>query len=142
MKIVDANLLIYAANLDSPLHSKAKRWLERALDGEDPVAFPWMALLAFLRVTTRAGLLQKPLSIEAGFDFVSSILDSPAGLIIHPGPRHSQILRELLEPLGTGGNLTTDAHLAALAIEHRATLCSCDSDFARFPGVKWMNPLA
>jgi hypothetical protein len=142
MTLLDANLLIYAVNRDAPLHRQAKAWLESVLSGPETVGFPWNVLLAFLRLTTRPGLFQRPLSTDAAFDLVASWLDQPSAAIVHPGPRHLQVLREALLPLGTGGNLTSDAHLAALAIECGAELCSCDTDFARFPGLKWRNPLS
>jgi toxin-antitoxin system PIN domain toxin len=141
MILVDANLLIYAVNQDAPLNRKAKRWLESALSGKETVGFPWNVLLAFLRLTTRPGLFVRPLPVDTAFDLVASWLDQTPSTIVHPGPRHLVVLRELLRPLGTGGNLTSDAHLAALAIEHGAELCSSDTDFARFPGLLWSNPL-
>ena len=142
MILLDANLLIYAVNSDAPLSRKAKSWVEAALSGPETVGFPWSVLLAFLRLTTRPGLFRHPLPIDTAFELVHSWLDQPSATIVHPGPRQLQILRELLLPLGTGGNLTSDAHLAALAIEHRAELCSSDSDFARFNGLNWRNPLS
>jgi hypothetical protein len=142
MILVDANLLIYAVNADAPLHRKAKSWLESALSGTETVGFSWNVLLAFLRLTTRPGLFRHPLSVGRAFDLVASWLDQESAAIVHPGPRHLLVLRELLLPLGAGGNLTSDAHLAAMAIEHRAELCSSDTDFARFPGLKWRNPLS
>jgi len=142
MILVDANLLIYAVNRDAPLHRHAKSWLESALAGPDTVAFSWNVLLAFLRLTTRPGLFRRPLSWVTAFDLIASWLDQPSATVVSAGPRHLRILRELLLPLGTGGNLTSDAHLAALAIEHGAELCSSDADFARFPGLHWSNPLA
>jgi hypothetical protein len=141
MILLDANLLIYAVNEDAPLNRKAKLWLESALSGPEAVGFPWNALLAFLRLTTRPGLFRHPLPVDTAFDLVASWLDQASATVVHPGPRHLTILRELIEPLGTGGNLTSDAHLAALAIEHGAELCSSDTDFARFRGLKWRNPL-
>jgi toxin-antitoxin system PIN domain toxin len=140
--LVDANLLIYAVNEDAPLHRRAKGWLESALSGPETVGLPWTVLLAFLRVSTRPALFREPLSAEVAFDLIADWLDQPIATIVHPGPRHLPILRGLLLPLGVGGNLTSDAHLAALAIEHGAELCSSDGDFARFPGLKWRNPLA
>jgi toxin-antitoxin system PIN domain toxin len=142
MILLDANLLIYAVNQDSPVNRKAKSWLESAISGPDTVGFSWNVLLAFLRLTTRPGLFRNSLPLETAFDLVASWLDQPSATVIHAGPRHLQIMRELLLPIGTGGNLTSDAHLAALAIEHGAELCSADSDFARFEGLKWSNPLA
>ena len=142
MILLDANLLIYAVNQDAPLNRKAKSWLESVLSGQQTVGFPWTVLLAFLRLTTRSGLFRHPLPVDTAFELVVSWLDRPSATIVHPGPRHLPVLRELLRPLGTGGNLTSDAHLAALAIEHGAELCSSDTDFARFHGLKWRNPLS
>ena len=135
MILLDANLLIYAVNEDAPLNRKAKSWLEAALSGPETVGFPWNVLLAVLRLTTRPGLFRHPLPVDAAFDLVASWLELPSATIVHPGPRHLQLLRELLLPLGTGGNLTSDAHLAALAIEHGAELCSSDTAFVRFQGL-------
>jgi toxin-antitoxin system PIN domain toxin len=140
--ILDANILIYAVNADSPVHRKAKAWLESALSGPETVAFSWNVLLAFLRLTTRPGLFPRPLSPDKAFDVLSEWLDQPFATVVHPGSRHLPILRELLRPLGTAGNLTSDAHVAALAIEHGAQVCSSDTDFARFQGLNWRNPLA
>lgn len=142
MKLLDANLLLYAVNVDAPLHRKARSWLEKTISGGETVAFSWHVILAFIRLTTRPGLFQRPLSPEVAFDLVADWLNQPAATVVHPGPRHLSILRGLLAPLGTAGNLTSDAHLAALAIEHGAELCSCDVDFSRFPGLHWRNPLA
>jgi uncharacterized protein len=142
MILLDANILIYGVNADSPLNRKAKKWVESVLSGQETVGFPWNVLLAFLRLTTRPDLFRQPLSVGAAFDLMASWLDQPSATIVHPGSRHLSILRELLQPLGSGGNLTSDAHLAALAIEHGAELCSSDTDFARFHGLKWRNPLA
>ena len=141
MILLDANILIYAVNADAPLNRKAKAWLESALSGRETVGFPWAVLLAFLRLTTRPGLFRRPLPVDTAFHLVARWLEQPPATVVHPGPRHLQVLRELLRPLGTAGNLTSDAHLAALAIEHRAELCSSDTDFARFPGLAWRNPL-
>ena len=141
MIFLDANVLIYAVNEDAPLNRKTKRWLEFSLSGSETVGFSWNVLLAFLRLSTRPGLFRNPLTIAAACDVVDSWLDQSSATIVHPGPRHPRIFRDLLVPLGTGGNLTSDAHLAAIAIEHGAELCSFDADFARFPGLKWRNPL-
>src|SRR6266849_6114844 len=142
MILLDANLLIYAVNEDAPLNQKAKAWLESSLSGPDTVGFSWNVLLAFLRLTTRPGLFRNPLPLETALYLIASWLDQPSATVVHAGPRHLRILRELLLPMGTGGNLTSDAHLAALAIEHGAELCSTDTDFARFHGLKWRNPLS
>jgi uncharacterized protein len=142
MILLDANLLIYAVNQDSPLNRKAKPWLESLMSGQETVGFSWNVLLAFLRLTTRAGLFRNPLPLETAFDLIGSWLDRPSATVVHAGPRHVRILRDLLVPTGTGGNLTSDAHLAALAIEHAAELNSTDNDFGRFHGLRWKNPLA
>ena len=142
MILVDANLLIYAVNRDAPLHRKAKSWLEAAVSGPESVGFSWNVILAFLRLTTRPGLFRSPLSVETAFTVIAGWLDQPSSTVVHAGPRHLRVLRELLVPIGAAGNLASDAHLAALAIEHGAELCSSDADFARFPGLKWHNPLA
>lgn len=141
MIIVDANLLIYAVNRDSPLHSRAKAWLEHAISGRETVGLPWNVLLAFLRLTTRQGLFARPLPVSMAFQIMDAWLGRDSVTLVSPGPRHYQLLRDLLKTSGTGGNLTSDAHLAALAIEHGAELCSVDSDFSRFPRLVWRNPL-
>jgi toxin-antitoxin system PIN domain toxin len=105
------------------------------------VGLPWLVLLAFLRLTTRTGLFQKPLAVETAFDLIDAWLQQPSVTVPEPTARHLRTLRDLVLPLGTGGNLTSDAHLAALAIEHGAEVCSTDNDFARFRGLRWRNPL-
>lgn len=141
MKIVDVNLLLYAVNEDAPLHAQARPWLETVLSGRETVGFAWGVLLAFLRLSTRAAVFPRPLAPEGSLDVIDAWLSQPCSTIVHPGERHLRILRDLITPLGAGGNLASDAHLAALAIEHGAELCSCDSDFSRFPGLRWRNPL-
>jgi toxin-antitoxin system PIN domain toxin len=142
VKLVDANLLLYAVDDSSPHHAVAKPWLERQLSGAETFAFAWAVLLAFLRLVTNPRVFAAPLTAEEALDLVDSWLEQPNATVVHPTDRHSALLRELLQSLGTAGNLTSDAHLAALAIEHGAELCSGDSDFARFPRVRWLNPLA
>lgn len=142
MIIVDANLLIYAVNRDAPLHDRARTWLELAISGRETVGLPWNVVLAFLRLTTRPGLFRRPLTVAAALDVIGSWLDRESVMLIHPGPKHYLHLRDLLLECGTGGNLTSDAHLAALAIEHGAQLCSLDGDFSRFPRLDWRNPLS
>ena len=142
MIVLDVNLLIYAVNEDSPYHKKAKSWLEAAVSGAETVGMPWIVLLAFLRLTTRTGLFRKPLTVDASFDLVDAWLQQPPVTVPEPTARHLQTMRDLVSPLGTGGNLTSDAYLAALAIEHGAELCSTDHDFGRFSRLRWRNPLA
>jgi hypothetical protein len=142
MKIVDANVLLYAVNGDAPQHGAARAWLETVLSGTETVGFAWIVLLAFLRLSARAAVFSRPLLVAESVGVVEAWLEQPCATIVHPGDRHLRILKDLIEPLGTGGNLTSDAHLAALAIEQGAELCSCDADFSRFPGLRWRNPLA
>lgn len=142
MKLVDANVLLYAVNEDAPQHPKARAWLERALSGPEPLGFDWTVLLAFLRLSTRTAVFPRPLTPAQAVDVMSSWLAQPCAEIVDPAERHLEVLGRLLEPLGTAGNLASDAHLAAMAMEYGAELCSCDADFKRFPGLRWTNPLA
>ena len=112
------------------------------LNGVRPVGLPWVTILGFIRVTTHPRVLARPLSPQAACAPVRAWLERPFVAILHPGQRHAEILFGLLERLGTGGNLTTDAHLAALCIEHQAELHSTDADFSRFSGLRWKNPVA
>jgi uncharacterized protein len=141
VKLVDVNLLLYAVDEVAQHHERARRWLESVLSGTEPVAPPWTVLLAFIRLATRAAIFTDPLTPDEALDIVDGWLAQPPVVVVHPTDRHATVLRELLHPLGTAGNLTTDAHLAALAIEHGATLCSADADFSRFPGLRWLDPL-
>lgn len=141
MRLPDVNLLVYAYDDGSPKHDDAKEWLEDVLSGTETVAFAWPALIGFLRVTTNPRALANPWRPADAFDVIDSWLAQPNATVVHPTARHAAILRELLAPLGTGGNLTNDAHLAALAIEHGATLYSSDNDFSRFAGLSWVDPL-
>ena len=122
-------------------HEPARAWVEERLSGTETFAFTWVVLLAFIRLTTSPRVFQSPLSTSEALDLVDSWLAQPCVTVVHPTSRHAPVLRDLLEPLGTAGNLTTDAHLAALAIEHGAELCSTDRDFSRFAGLRWANPL-
>jgi toxin-antitoxin system PIN domain toxin len=141
MIVPDVNLLLHAYNSGSRVHTRARHWLEDLLNGERPVGLPWAVLLGFIRITTHPAVLTHPLAAAESCGIVRSWLDRPQSGVLHPGERHASILFALLESLGTAGNLTTDAHLAALAIEHQAELHSTDADFARFPGLRWRNPV-
>lgn len=140
MILVDANVLIYAIDSDSPRHEAARRWVEEAFSGTDPIGLPWVVLLAFLRLVTREAIVRRPLEPERAYAFVDEWLALPLVRAVAPGPGHWAIMRSLLGPLGTAGNLTTDAHIAALALENRARLCTADNDFRRFPGLRVVNP--
>ncbi len=139
MRIVDANVLIYAVNSSAAQHEVAADWLDGALSEPEPVAFPWIALLAFIRLTTRPGVLPSPLSVDQAMSVVEAWLGQPSARVAHPGPRHAEILGNLLRAAGTGGNLTTDAHLAAIALEQGAEMWSFDADFRRFPGLAFRH---
>jgi toxin-antitoxin system PIN domain toxin len=141
VKLPDVNLLLYAIDEQSPKHERARPWLEEALSGAEAVAFAWAVLLGFLRISTNAAILERPLDLDEALDYIDAWLDRPCAITVAPSLRHAVLLRELLGPLGVAGNLTSDAHLAALAIEHGAELCSCDTDFARFEGLRWRDPL-
>lgn len=142
MKLIDLNVLLYAVNNDSHLHRPAKVWLEDVLSGDEPIAIPRVVLLGFLRLATNPHVFPKPLPVNQALEVMDGWLNQ---LNVHlPAPQngHWAILRSLLEEAGTAGNLTTDAHLAALSIENGAELCSTDSDFSRFPRLRWSNPLS
>jgi len=142
VKLVDANVLLYAVNTDAPHHERSLRWLDGALSGADTVAFAWIALLAFVRLSTKAELFPSPLGVDGAMDRVDAWLGAAPAVIIEPTVDHPRILRDLLRPLGSGGNLVNDAHLAALSIEHRCGIVSFDNDFDRFAGVDWTLPPA
>ncbi|HKG03223.1 MAG TPA: type II toxin-antitoxin system VapC family toxin [Conexibacter sp.] len=140
MKLPDVNVLLYAVDESCRHHDGARAWLEGALSGTETVAFCWSVLLAFVRLSTRPVVFEQPLTADEALDLVEGWLEQPNATVVDPTPRHVATLRDLLRPLGTAGNLTNDAHLAALAIEHGAELCSYDGDFARFAGLRWSRP--
>ena len=138
--IVDANVLLYAVDADSPFHRAAAGWLERALNGPGRVGFPWPSLLAFQRIATHPRATPNPLAPAGAWRHVSDWLGADQAWIPQPGPRHADILRELIVSNDLRGNLVPDAHLAALALEHGVGVCSFDSDFARFDRLVWERP--
>lgn len=141
MILVDANLLIYAVNSDASFHERARDWLEETLSGPTSVGLPWVSLLAFLRITTHPGIFARPMLSDAATRFVDGWLAQPFVEPVGPGAQHWPILRNLLHRAGTSGNLTSDAHIAAMAMERGATVYSADHDFGRFAGVRHVNPL-
>ena len=141
MKVPDLNLLIFAVDRRSPSHKATVSWWNGLLSGNETVAFSWTVLLGFVRLTTHSRVVQMPLTPSESLDYIDRWLAHPVTTLIEPTPRHASVLRDLLADVGTGGNLVSDAHLAALAIEHGAELCSADRDFGRFPGLRWSNPL-
>ena len=142
MILVDANLLIYAANVRANEHDRAKSWLDGHLSGSVRVGLPWPSLLAFVRVLTNPVIVGKAVTTATAWQQVRDWLKADVVWIPVPGERHVDILGQLLDNPLMSSRLVTDAHLAALAIEHGLTLCSTDGDFAKFPGLKWENPLA
>lgn len=141
MILVDANLLIYARSAASPDHAAARAWLDSRLNGSAPVGLPWPSLLAFVRVTTNPRIHARPLAMDAAWRQVEEWLDCEPAWIPAPTERHRALLGPLLARAAGRADLVADAHLAALAIEHGLILCSTDGDFARFPGLRWENPL-
>ncbi|HEY5791974.1 MAG TPA: type II toxin-antitoxin system VapC family toxin [Chthoniobacterales bacterium] len=141
MILPDVNLLIYAHNVRAPHHSQALDWWNECLAGPNGVALAWVAILGFVRICTHPKTFERPLAVAEATGRVEEWLSLPHVQLIHPSPNHFQKWSELLRQLGTAGNLTTDAHLAALAIERGLILHTTDADFSRFPGLKWKNPL-
>jgi hypothetical protein len=142
MKVVDLNILLYAVNQDAIQHESVRTWWESAVDDEEPVGLPWVVLLGFLRLSTSPRVFPHPLSAEQAIERVDAWLSHPRTKILLESEEQWGILRNLLERTGTAGNLTTDAHLASLAIAYGATLVSCDAEFGRFQQLRWLNPLA
>ena len=141
MILVDANILIYAVNRDADQHRKARNWLEQALSGTTEIGFAWIVILAFIRVTTRAGIMARPLHFTHALSYVDGWLSQSNAILVSPGERHWPIFRNLLSGTGSAGNLTSDVHLAALAVEYGAEIYSADYDFRRFTGITHINPL-
>ena len=140
MRVVDVNVLVYAANADAPHHEAARGWLDEALSGAATVGFAWMVVLGFVRLTTKPGVMERPATVDEAWDVVDEWLGAPSAVVVEPGARHASLVRELLRQVGTGGNLVNDAHLAALAIENRGAVVSFDHDLGRFRGVRWERP--
>lgn len=137
MRTPDVNVLLHAVNQDSPQHVVAREWLEAAFARPAGMGFAWSALLGFLRLATRRGIFATPLTIEVALGVVDVWLNHPRARVLEATERHAGVLGRLLLGAGQGGNLVSDAHLAALAIEHQAELGTFDRDFGRFPGLRW-----
>lgn len=142
MILPDVNVLVYAVDAAAPRHAQARRWLEEVLSGTEEVGFAWAVLMGFVRISTNPAAFETPLEGDQAFGYVDEWLARPVAFPLSPGSDHVTLVRELLQPLGIAGNLTSDAHLAALAIEHGAELCSSDTDFGRFRGLRWTDPLS
>lgn len=141
MIVVDVNLLLYATFATFSQHRAARSWFEKALNGHDQVLLPGVSVFGFVRIATNPRVFEQPLAVEDALAAVEVWLAQPHVHFLAPGPRHVEIAFRLLRELGVARNLTTDVQLAAHAIENQARLCSNDSDFARFQGLRWENPL-
>ena len=141
MILIDANLLIYAYNPEATQHERSRAWLEESLDGPDPVGLSWTSILAFLRITTDRRLFEEAAAMSTSAGVVASWLARRNVIVLNPGERHWDILASILDSAHVAGPLVMDADIAALAIEYGATLCTSDRDFARFPGLRVLNPL-
>jgi len=142
MIIPDVNVLVHAYDADFAHHQAVKAWWQDTLISERPVGMAWAASLGFIRITTNRNIFGRPLAAREAVRIVRSWLEQPRVQVLVPGEQHVEIVFRLLEELGTAGNLTTDAHLAALALEYQAEIASTDNDFARFRGLRWFNPVA
>ncbi len=142
MKLVDANVLLYAVDSLAPHHVAARTWLDASLNGDEETGFAWIVLLAFLRISTKASLYENPLTAAQAFGVVERWLSAKTAVLVEPATTHLVTLRKLVEESGTAGNLTSDAHLAALAIENHATVVTFDADFSRFAGVQIARPMS
>ena len=141
MIVPDLSLLVYAHSTGAPLHEPARRWWEDLVNGTERVGVPWLVAAGFVRLLTHPSVLNTPAAPEHAVDLMAEWFRSPTVTPLNPGTQHIAIFRNMLAAAGVGGNLVTDAHIAALAIEHQAEVHSNDSDFARFPGLRWRNPL-
>ena len=141
MILPDLNLLVFAYNSDAPRHLPARAWWEDVMTAGRPVALPWAVAVGFVRLVTHPSVLSPPMAPGVALDHVQSWLDRPNVRLVEPGSRHLAHLRELLDAVGVAGRLTTDAHLAAIAVELQCELHSNDVDFGRFPGLRWRDPL-
>jgi len=141
VRIVDLNVLLYAVNSDAAQHDLVRSWWEKALNDEDTVGLAWVVLLGFLRLATNSRVFPRPLAPDVAAEKLDAWLSLDNVRVVREKDDHWETLRSLLREAGTAGNLTTDAHLAALALSHDAVLVSCDADFVRFKGLRWENPL-
>jgi len=139
--LVDANLLLYAKFSDMPQHNRVTNWLEQVVRDDIRIGLPWASLLAFVRISTNARVYARPLALSQAWEQVEEWLALARAWIPHPTDEHPRILGRLLNEAAISGNLVSDAHLATLSLEHGLEVCTADSDFARFPGVRWRNPL-
>ena len=141
MKIVDVNILLYAVNPDAPLHDRIVEWWEEQLNGDESIGLAWAVAVGFLRVSTHPRIFPSPLTPQEAIAHMDTWLSLDIVTLLTENRDHWRTLRSLLADVGVAGNLAPDAHLAALALTHGATLASCDADFSRFRKLRWENPL-
>jgi len=139
--VPDVNLLVHTLNRDSPQCARAGDWWRKLLNGDEPVGLPWSTVVGVVRISTNPRIFPSPIALVDVLENVDEWFAQPVVSSIEPGAQHWSIMRRLLAEAGRGGNLTTDAHLAALCIERGATLHSADGDFMRFRGLRYENPL-
>ena len=141
MIVPDINLLIYAYNSSQAEHKSSKDWWESVLSSNEVIGLPWTVILGFIRLTTNRKVFSNPISLDQALAVIESWLEIETVSLINPGSKHFETFSKQLKEINVAGNMTTDAHLASLAIEYQATLYSNDSDFSRFSGLRWINPL-
>ncbi len=141
MIVPDVNLLVYAYDADSPFNNSAIRWWEDLVNGSERVGVPWVVSVGFMRLMTHPQFLARPVTTAKVVDWVQEWFQFPHVTPVNPGADHLVQLQRNLVAAGVGGNLVTDCHIAALAIEYQAEVHSNDTDFSRFPGLRWRNPL-
>lgn len=142
MIVPDVNLLIYAMDANSPHHEPAWEWWESSLRGSEHIGFTWAVMTGYVRISTNPQVMPRPLTVEQSVAQTRAWLSGPRSRLLNPGVEHLHVMERLLTPLGRGGNLVADAHLAALAIENGGTVYSADHDFALFDRVSWVDPLS
>lgn len=140
MFVVDANVLLYAVNADAEEHEAARSWLDGALAGGPGVGFPWLVVVAFVRIVTNGRIMPDPMTVDEAVAQVEAWLDAPAAVVVEPMVHHMRVWSDVLRSGSKGANLVNDAHIAALALEHRASIVSFDRDFQRFDGVRHLVP--
>ena len=141
MIVPDVNLLVYAYNDAAPFHEQARRWWEGLVNGTERVGVPWLVTAGFVRLLTHPSVRERPATPMQAVDYVEEWFRFSNVVPLNPGAEHLRLFRRALNAAGVGANLVTDAHVAALAMEHQAEVHSNDADFGRFPGLRWRNPL-
>jgi toxin-antitoxin system PIN domain toxin len=141
LTILDANVLLYAYDMDAPQHAAAAKWLAALAAGNEVIGIPWVTIWAFLRISTNSRIYARPKLAKEAFSIIHDWLAQPGVVTPEPGPRHVRILEDLMNSYAVSGGLVMDAVLAAIAMENGATLASTDQDFRRFPHLRWVDPV-